>query len=243
MSDLKKKSSNKALKVVNFRNRFLYVFYRFANLIFFCSLILAISSVSFFIFFLKKPVPPQYIPIDSENKVIPLPFVNEKTKQDSEIIDFSIRALKKIYTYDYVNYAEQIQEGSYFFEDPAWNIYLTYLTDSQTLDFVKKNSLVSSFKVVGAPSVYESKVEEGAYIWKVKIPIQITYVGKTGIIQDGIAHVKVRRVSVIQNPEGINIEAFVLEQKTDKIKETVGASASQPTQPVNATQESSQNAK
>lgn len=203
----------KTAKVVALRNRFFYMMYRHATLVFLASLISAIVSVAFLIFFIRQPIPPQYVPVNEEGRYIPLIPLNERNKTDAEIQRFTLSALKKIYQYDYVNFPDQIQEGASYFTQKGWNDYLEAFTDSRVLLAVKENNWVVTFQPKGLPVIREAQLRDGVFSWAVEMDVALGFVGKTGSQMNGTVSVIINRISVIDNPSGIGINRLIFVEK------------------------------
>lgn len=218
----KPSSGAKSARVVALRNRFFYMFYRHASLVFIMSLIGFIISVIFLVVFVKQPVAPQYIPLNPDGTYIKLLPLNEP-KTDLEVNNFVHSAIKKLYKFDYINYSEQLMEGASYFIPEGWNEYLTAYTASGNLTFVKENHAVVTVKVLEAPVINKKGVNQqtGVYEWEIQTKVEISYFGldvksnnsvnKTDVLY---ALIRVTRNTVINNPEGLGISKLIF---TDKL--------------------------
>lgn len=223
-SSSKSKSAppSKVAKVVALRNRFFYMFYRHASIVFIMSFIAFIISVIFLVVFIKQPVAPQYVPLNPDGTYIKLsPLYEPKT--DLEVNNFVHSAIKKLYKFDYINYSEQLMEGASFFIPEGWNEYLTRYTASGSLTFVKENHAVVTVKVLEAPVINKKGInpQTNIYEWEIQTKVEISYFGQDVKSNNAInkgdtlyALIRVTRNSVINNPEGLGISKFLL---TDKL--------------------------
>lgn len=207
------KSAKKTAKVVALRNRFFYMMYRHATLVFLASLMSAIVSVAFLVFFIRQPVPPQYVPVTEDGRYIPLIPLTERSKTDAEVQRFALSALKKIYQYDYVNYVDQINEGSNYFTQQGWKDYLEAFTASRVLLAVKENSWVVTLQPKGVPVIRDAQLRDGVFAWAVEVDVTLGFVGRTGSQMNGTVSMVINRISVIDNPAGIGINRFVFVEK------------------------------
>lgn len=207
------KSAKKSAKVVALRNRFFYMMYRHASLVFLSSLMSAIVATVFLIFFIRQPVPPQYVPVTEDGRYIPLIPLAERSKTDAEIQRFAIFALKKIYQYDYVNGQEQIQETAIYFTPNGWVDFLETFTASRILSAVKENSWVVTLQPKGVPIIRDAQLRDGVFAWAVDMDVTVSYVGKTGSQMSGTISMIINRVSVIDNPASIGINRLIFVEK------------------------------
>ena len=219
---LSNSGGSKVLKVVALRNRFFYMFYRNASLVFFTSIIGFVTSIFFLITFIKQPVAPQYIPLNPDGTYIKTLNLSEP-KTDLEVNNFVNAALKKLYKFDYINYSEQLMDAANYFIPEGWNDYLTSYTQSGNLNFVKENKAVVSIKTLESPVINRKGLNQssGLYEWEIQTKVEISYYGvdsrggsALNKTDDLYALVRVSRNSVINNPEGLGISKLVL---TDKL--------------------------
>lgn len=208
--------SSKSLMVVALRNKFFYMLYRHASLVFMASLISFGVSLSFLVFFAKKPVEPQYIPVNEDATFFKLDPLSE-CKPDAEVQKFTMNAIKKMLKYDYINYADQIQEAAQFFTIDGWNTYLDEFGKSGTLTTVKENQLISTVEVNKVPTVTRrfNELLNGVdtCMWDIETDVSMMLVGAKGQRNSATIYLRVVRNSVINNPEGLGIRTVVIRLK------------------------------
>ncbi len=206
-------NDTKGLKAVMLRNRFLYIMYRYSMLIFFFSLLMAIFSVGVATYFIRQPVSPEYIPLYEDGRPIILPKLSDPFKSDAEIQNFALRAIKKVNMYDYVNSVDQFSEMSEYFSQETWNNYLEKLSVSGTLSRVRANHWVSSALATSMPIVVDKRDVNGVFTWGVEIPsVTITYSGVNSLSTTNKIYLIISRVSIIDNPNGIAITKYVVQE-------------------------------
>lgn len=211
-SDKADKMKEKVLRTVVLRNRFFFILYRYSTLVFLTSLCSFLFSVIFLVFFIKQPVPPQYIPLKADGTYINLDPL-DKEKPAAEIEKFAITAIKKMFKYDYINFSEQIQEASSYFTEEGWNTYLDEYVKSDTLTAVKENKWIVTVKPLTVPIIVKKGLVDGVFVWEIQSTIEVMYVGTTGQIQRGDLYMRITRESVINNPEGLGIVKAVFKPK------------------------------
>ena len=201
----KKVGSSKSSMVVALRNKFFLFYYKYATLVFIASVVSFAMSVVFMIFFARQPVEPQYVPTKEDGTYFTLEALTE-CKSDTAVQKFVIDAVKKLYKYDYVNYADQIQDAAQYFTVEGWNEYLDEYSKSNILQAVKENQWVSTIDISTVPEILK-KNQDGVNpcTWDVRMGAIIIYAGQKGQRSVGTLYVKVTRNSVINNPEGLGI--------------------------------------
>lgn len=206
--------SSKAALVVALRNKFFFMMYRYATLVFITSIITFITSVSFFLFFSKQPVPPQYIPVNEDGTYMKLPSVADcNSKTESDVKTFALNAINKIYKYDYINYSDQFQDAALYFTTSGWNEYLDNYKASRTLLSLKENKWIVTAKPTGTPEFVKApETVEGVCSWELKVPINISYVGNNSMDLRGELYLRINRISVIKSPEGLGIRKIIMRE-------------------------------
>lgn len=207
------KNKQNSLKQIMIRNKYIYMSYKTILLLTLTSIICAIFSIIFFIYFIGEPAPPQYIPTNEKGGYIELEPLNQE-KPPQEVQRYTIKAIKKLYTYDYVNYSNQFMEAAGFFSIQSWGIYLDSYIKSNTLAAVKANQWVVSVEIEDVPNIIKKELNnENVFEWVIDTKIKITYNGKKTLTQSGILRMKLSRESVINNSSGLIIKTINLIQK------------------------------
>ena len=196
----------KVAKVVTLRNRFFFMMYRYSSLVFLSSLISCLCAVLFLFFFASRPVPPQYIPVNEDGTYIKLKPLSE-CLDDKDVQRFVASAVNKIYKYDYINYADQLQSATTYFTTQGWNDYLDQYSNSKTLDAVKENKWVVTVEPVDVPVIDRTWIEDGICTWDLSMPITLRFIGNNSQAPKSNLYVRVVRNSVINNPDGLGIKA------------------------------------
>lgn len=210
----KNNDENPALQVA-VRNLVAYSNYRkmisLTILNLFVLLICIITAYNFY----SKPVPPRYIPISADGKVIPDIPLNKPNMNDGAIMEFALNAVRDVNMYDYANWQTQISNAMEYFTITGWNSYLLEFEKSKTINTVKKNRMVVNMQPTAPPSIIRQGelASNGVYVWIVEIPTEIRYISnvdsttKTNPI-NGVTRLTIIRTPTIDNPAGVGIQIY-----------------------------------
>jgi len=196
------------VRIVKLRNRFFFMLYRYSTLVFLSSLGCLICSFLFMFGLMKQPVAPQYIPVDEDGRYIKLEPLSV-CREDPEVKKFMLSAIKRLYKYDYVNFADQIQDAGQYFTTEGWNEYLDEYSKSKTLFAVKDNKWIVSVQPSSVPTIVKKETVNDICTWDAKTDIQVSYIGTNGQTQRGEIYMRIVRSSVINNPDGLGISRAV----------------------------------
>lgn len=208
---------NTPFESVIIRNESLYSIYRkliSLSLITFIAVIIAIiSTVQIY----KMKVPPRYIPLDVENRLLPTIPLDKPNITNGEVGQLALEAVKAINTYDYINWKEELQKTEIYFTPKGWNDYWDQFKLIGTLNTVQSQKMIVSIDVTSNMTVPHQKVVNGIYTWLVEIPVQITYYANksdaTGNnVQTGTIILQIERVPTAINPTGAAISSYIFNE-------------------------------
>lgn len=207
--NIEKIGDPRAVKYINLRNKFFSIMYRSSLLLLLLSIIMFILSFVFLYAFSSQPVNPRYITLKEDGRYIELIRVDQEHKTPEDVAAFVAKAVKKVYTRDYLNYTDQLMEASEFFTPKGMNTYLDSLEKSQNLNSMKQNRWVLTFTPKAPPVLLEKKVNNGVYTWAYEFSGQILYSGEKNRTQNVKIQVIVERMSMVDSSYGMGIATFV----------------------------------
>lgn len=157
------------------------------------------------------PPQPQYFATTADGRIIPLIPVSEPYVSPETLVEWASKAVIRAYTLDYVHWREQLNTMRADFTDAGFLNHRQALEDAGTLEAVARRRLVSSVVTSAPPIIVNQGVLADRYVWKLEIPIAISYEGasKTSPAQRLIAEVLVVRVPTNQLARGIAIHQLI----------------------------------
>lgn len=201
----------KALEAIRHRNKFYRDGYRKIVIALIFSLVLNVILGIAVLFSFRTKTRPTYFATTEDGRIIPLVPLNRPNINDKALLSWVAKAIISVYSYNFVNYREAIQSASTYFVPSGWKKFLNALSGSKGLDAVKENKYVVSAVARGAPVITNRYVLGGRYVWKIQMPITVTYQNSDGAInQEWLVSLTVVRASSLTNPEGIGISQFVV---------------------------------
>jgi intracellular multiplication protein IcmL len=174
---------------------------------------LAVNAILGFMLFyvVTHPPEPKYFATSINGRITPLFPLNEPNQSDSAVLQWANQAAIAAFTYNFVNYREELQASSGFFTAEGWTQFLTALQQSNNLDAVKAKKLIVSAVATRAPIILQKGILNGHYAWRVQMPILVTYQSASEIThQNNVVTMLITRVSTLNSPRGIGISQFVV---------------------------------
>jgi len=200
-----------ALVAVSLRNDFYRDSQRKVILAGIISLFLNFMMGSLLIYIFTHPPAPRYFATSINGRITPLYPLNEPNQSDSAVLQWANQAAIAAYTYNFVNYREELQAASGFFTPAGWRQFLSALQGSNNLSSVKQNKFVVSAYATRAPSITQKGLINGVYSWRVQMPVSVTYQSSEKYTtQNVMILMLITRVSTLNSPRGIGISQFVV---------------------------------
>lgn len=200
-----------ALTVVTLRNKFYKDSQRKVVLALLVALLVNLVLGSMLVYILTHPPEPKYFATSINGRITPLFPLNEPNQSDSAVLQWANQAAIAAFTYNFVNYRDELQASSGFFTAEGWDQFLNALQQSNNLDAVKAKKLIVSAVATRAPIILQKGILNGNYSWRVQMPILVTYQSASEFTQqNNVVTMLITRVSTLNSPRGIGISQFVV---------------------------------
>lgn len=200
-----------ALTVVALRNKFYKDSQRKVILALIIALAVNLIQLSMLVYMITHPPAPKYFATSINGRITPLFPLNEPNQSDSAVLQWANQAAIASFTYNFVNYRDELQASSGFFTAEGWDQFLKALQESNNLDAVKAKKLIVSAVATRAPIILQKGILNGSYSWRVQMPILVTYQSASEFSQqNNVVTMLITRVSTLNSPRGIGISQFVV---------------------------------
>ncbi|MCL5272188.1 MAG: type IVB secretion system apparatus protein IcmL/DotI [Gammaproteobacteria bacterium] len=200
-----------ALTVVALRNQFYKDSQRKVISALLIAIVVNIVLASMLVYMITHPPAPRYFATTINGRITPLFPLNEPNQSDSAVLQWANQAAIAAFTYNFVNYRDELQASSGFFTADGWDQFLNALQSSNNLDAVKAKKLIVSAVATRAPIILQKGILNGSYSWRVQMPILVTYQSASEFTQqNNVVTMLITRVSTLNSPRGIGISQFVV---------------------------------
>jgi intracellular multiplication protein IcmL len=175
------------------------------------------------------PNPPRYryIPVSPSGIVLPQVPLAEPNHDDRFVVDWTIDAVTRLFSFDFLNYRAQLQENQKNLTAMGWESFQKLLKESNNFNAVLGNSFVLTAVPTGAGRITKTGIIGGNFAWKVEFPMLLSFrasdthrpgepatAGEGRVITDTWKMtVTVTRVGVFLNHSGLGIKAIVGERQ------------------------------
>jgi intracellular multiplication protein IcmL len=173
------KESNKpkesALGLVLLRNSFYRDSYKRVLLAVLFVVIINVVLAFAIIYKVTTPVSPNYFPATADGRIIHRMALSLPVHTDSFIEQWATDRLSEAFRLDFIHWRAQLSEARSSFTNQGWKWFIDSLEASNNLNTLRGSSMVSSIRVTSPPSVVQSMVISGTYMWMVKMQVMLTY--------------------------------------------------------------------
>lgn len=199
------------------RNESLNLTYRRLILAAMASVLAAIVGGFCFLAVSGKSVPPQYLPITEDGRLLPLIPLSEPNVDDGTLGAFALRAVREVNNYDYLGWKTQILRGRPLFTPAAWNDFYAEFEASNIINTVEARRMIVVAQPAGNVEIENrGRTDDGVYLWRVAVPVQIRYIAHnmrpdeagSVLTTDGRVTLYIARVPTTLSPQGIAIRAY-----------------------------------
>ncbi|BCA94123.1 type IV secretion system protein IcmL [Legionella antarctica] len=200
-----------ALTVVALRNKFYKDSQRKVIFALLIAIVVNLVLGSMLVYIITHPPAPKYFATSINGRITPLFPLDQPNQSDSAVLQWANQAAIASFTYNFVNYRDELQASSGFFTPEGWDQFLSALQQSNNLDAVKAKKLIVSAVATRAPIILQKGVLNGNFSWRVQMPILVTYQSASEFTQqNNVVTMLITRVSTLNSPRGIGISQFVV---------------------------------
>lgn len=195
------------------------------RLYFMCRIILMLATALFIslvgnVAMMPNPPKYRYIPVSTAGVILPQVPVGQANHDDKFVVDWTIDAVTRLYSFDFLNYREQLQDAQRNLTAVGWDNFQTAMAKSNNFNAILGNRFVLTAVPTGAGKVTSTSTIDGNFAWTVEFPMLISYRTSTvdpstrkaeaKTITDSLnMSITVTRVGVFLNHNGLGIRAIV----------------------------------
>lgn len=173
-------------------------------------IIVAVLSL-FLAYVVTHPPKPQYFATSINGRMTPIVALDEPNQSDSAVLQWANQAAIASYTYNFVNYQDELKAASVYYTSAGWQQFMNALQQTNNLNVLRAKKLIVSAVATRAPIILEKGMLNGRYSWRVQMPMLVTYQSASEFSQQNIVvTMLITRISTIESPRGIGIAQMLV---------------------------------
>ena len=193
-------------------------FYRRQYLLVLAANILALFAIIVLVlvlfFIIKYPQSTFYFAIDNTGHLLENTPVDEQNMTEADVFAWTVKAIESANSFDYINYRAQLENARKYFNDYGWINYKRSIDEANNLTAIIQRKMITIARVVDRPKVLKVGLLQGAYAWKLQMPMLITYWSppydnKNKFSNSLDVTVVVQRQPVLQSYQGLSIMQLI----------------------------------
>lgn len=179
---------------------------RFLSKLSFVLLFLVVLSISLNFVQWKYQPEPKLLGITTENRVLPLPFLDEPFFSTSAVLSWVEKRIEESFTFSFVDYKQMPTRLAVFMPEPVVESHIKGLQASGLWHQVISEVRVATAIKDKPPVLLKSGISNGRFLWHVEMPIKITMENaENRKIVTRVVRVLVGRESLNKTPDGLII--------------------------------------
>jgi intracellular multiplication protein IcmL len=203
-------SEDKVAKI-GMRNHFYRDSYPKVLFVLLLSVTINFGLTSTLVYMILNPPKPTFFATSISGRITPLFPLNEPNQSDSAVLQWANQAALASFTYNFVNYKQELQAASGYFTETGWGQFISALRDSNSLETVREKKLIVSAVATRAPIILQKGPLLGRYAWRVQMPLLVTYQSASEFQQvRNVVTLLITRVSTLNSVRGIGISQFIV---------------------------------
>jgi intracellular multiplication protein IcmL len=204
-----------ALELVKLRNNFYRDNYRRLVILLLLLIIINFALIGGIVYLITQRPAPQYFATGADGRITPLYPLSTPVVTPAELLQWANQAAVASYTYNFVNYRQELQNAAQYYTPEGWNQFQAGLKTSRNLESVVAKKFVVSAAATGAPVIADQGILNGRYAWQIRIPLLVTYQNSNEQVQQPLTVTMViTRASTLDTPKGIAIAQFYAAERT-----------------------------
>ena len=169
----------------------------------------AITIISAMYLYNQRPEP-KFFATSSDGQIVQIHPLSQPVFSTAQVITWATEAAMQAYSYDYVNYRQQISLVAKSFSSNGWSFFLDALNKSLMLKTVIDQKLVMTAVPTGAPVIIQKGEVQGRYTWQIEIPMLVKMQGQNNLPPTPVKiTMMVQRVSLANSAKGIAIVNYI----------------------------------
>lgn len=174
------------------------------------SVLAVILTLTLTVITITQPKPKNYAAL-STGEIVPLYAYSEPVLTDSYIRSWASLASRSVLNLSFNNYQDELKKASAYFQPQAFALLKKDLLAKGYLKVLTASKLLMRSYINGPVVIVWQGLEAGQFVWKVQLPITISYEGPSGgTTHSLVASLTIVRVPTADNPRAILIKSIHL---------------------------------
>lgn len=216
MTEQKAAASPSGLETVILRNAFYKDHYYRAHFALIVMIVLNVLLAGGLYYKVKHPRTPEYFAATDEGRIVMMYPLSDPGVSNDFLLQWAASTARRAFSLDFLHWRQQLQDLSANFSTTGWTSFNSQLKASNNLRTLEDLQMVSDAQITGAPQIVRQAVINDRYVWKVTMPLLVSYKNiNKSIPQTVQLTMVIIRVPITEAPYGLAINMFVADTGSD----------------------------
>lgn len=157
-----------------------------------------------------NPVQPRYFLVDGRNPPRPIVSLDSPIVDDTELLEWTVRAVLAPYNVNYYNFPVQLNTASRRFTLNGWNTFANSYVAQGNFEEMKRARLLCHAQSQRAAVIHQTSYKEGALAYRIQVPIRQTCENVNQTSDSSLMiTATVIRTNGDDHPDGLAVEQLV----------------------------------
>ena len=157
-----------------------------------------------------NPAQPRYFFVDGRDPPKPVVALDSPIVDDTELLEWSVKAILAPYNVDYYNYPVELNAASRRFTVRGWNTFAASYISTGNFDELKRARLLCHAQSQRAAVIHQTSNVQGALAYQVQVPITQTCENVNQSSTNNLLITElVVRTNADDHPDGLVIDQLV----------------------------------
>lgn len=204
--------SDDSIELIRLRNNFYRDNYRRIMKLLLILTATLVAMIAIIFYLLAHRPQPKYFATTQSGRVLELIPLSTPMLSSTALLNWASELATATYTYNYLNYRQQIQALQPNFQASTWKDFLSELKGSGNISAMVTRKTSVSAVPVGAPVILSQGNLNGRYYWKVQVRILAKFVSASETYETPyLLTMTIVRVSTLENQNGVAVAQYVVE--------------------------------
>lgn len=151
-----------------------------------------------------------YFAMAANGTLLEMKPLSEPSVSENRMLQIVGDAATCVFTYDYVNFRDQLGLCKPRFSSDGWTKFTSELSQSKIINLVTNERLVLTATRINSPVLVDQGLINGVLAWKIEVPVRVTFTGRQSkTAEDYLVNITATRASQTDHPDGVAITSFV----------------------------------
>lgn len=199
-----------ALEQVKLRNNFYRDSYRKVASALLLSILINLVLAGVIYYQVAHRQKPQYFATTESGRIIKMMPLNQPNLSNQALLQWSTNAVTSIFNFNFTNFRQRFNQNQTSFTTDGWRSFIAAMKKNNLINTVQNKKLIVSAVLTASPIITTQYELSGRYVWKVDMPISISFQGLEGAFTENWKiTLTIQRVSTLNNIAGIGINEFI----------------------------------